>query len=159
MTTLHHRFVILSLFLLLALWLAPVALASPPTPTGGSFIVTSATMSDVRAAGPNTIFSWRVTFENTGALDGPSVATLRCVVRPTGQGRCHGPETFTGSVAGRSGTAVFQDTIAVDTVQGTVSGRFVIVSGTGDLATLRGQGTFQARGSTGSYTLNMHFDG
>jgi hypothetical protein len=159
MHTLYRRLVVTSLLLLLAHGLAPLASASPAIPDGGAFTVTNAVESNVRFAGPVKIYDWQVFFENTGALDGPSVALLHCVVGPSGQGRCHGRETFTGTVAGRSGTSVFYDTIAVDTVRGTVQGQYVIISGTGGLAALRGGGTFQAVGANGTYTMKARFVG
>jgi hypothetical protein len=37
-------------------------------------------------------------------------------------------------------------------------GQSTIVGGTGDLTNLEGEGTFQRRGSTGTYTVRYRFD-
>jgi Protein of unknown function (DUF3224) len=84
----------------------------------------------------------------TGTFSGTLLADEWLVVRPDGAITLHASETFTGSVANRAGTVTVVVTGNSD--GGTFLGHFAIQSGTGDLATLRGQGSFTGDAQTGA---------
>lgn len=136
---------------MLLLAASPVAAAGTLIPASGSFVEVSFVQSNVRGVGGITLFDFTATDTLSGTLSGTSVVQGSCVVRASSQGVCHALETFTGSVAGRSGTAIFRDVLFLDLATGASRGSFAVVGGTGNLATLRGYGTFEGRG-TGPYT-------
>jgi hypothetical protein len=82
----------------------------------------------------------------TGDVVGTGVATMLQVLHGDGSASFCALERVSGTVAGRSGTFVLQDSglLAAD---GHVVGRWFVVpgSGTGDLAGLRGEGGFDAQ--------------
>jgi hypothetical protein len=59
-------------------------------------------------------------------------------------------------VAGQPGTVQFQDVVFLEQ-GGALRGTFVIVAGTGNLATLHGRGTFQGAAGAGTYTAQVFF--
>ncbi len=61
------------------------------------------------------------------------------------------------SIRLRSGTAQFMNVFLVDLVTGVFSGRFTALGGTGGLANLQAQGTFDGTGATGTYSLQITF--
>ena len=135
-----------------------IAQAAPPTPASGSLVQTQpSVVRDVRAAGGNTIIAHTLTLAATGAFTGILVADERYVVHPKGVTTYQAEATFTGTVDGRAGTFVMRYAGRGDAA--TFPGRFVILHGTGDLATLRGQGTFALSALTGAgaYTGTFHF--
>ena len=148
---------IIMLFLIPAvLLLLPVAHATTPTGVSGSFNVTGATTTSTRMADGTTIVTQTLTFSITGGFKGAGSESARTVTDSTGFSTSHARFTFTGTISGRTGTATF---VVVSTGQGTtVMGTFTVVSGTGDLADLHGQGTFQATGAVGTYSAQIHFD-
>ena len=96
-----------------------------------------------------------------GDVTGRGVATFLQVLNADGSATFCALERVTGSLAGRQGTFVLQDTgsLAAD---GSVSGTWHVVpgSGTGELAGLRGEGGFAARlGQNAEITLDHWFEG
>jgi uncharacterized protein DUF3224 len=88
----------------------------------------------------------RIHVEETfsGDIEGEGVAEFLQVARADGSASFVGVERVAGSVAGKEGTFVLQDS---GTVEGkVVSGEWFVVpgSGTGELAGLRGTGGFRA---------------
>jgi hypothetical protein len=74
------------------------------------------------------------------------------------QSQDHAPKaTFTGTGDGRNGTAEFWNVLEVDFATGSFSGRFTALDGTGELASLQGQGTFEGTGATGTNALRITF--
>ncbi len=95
-----------------------------------------------------------------GDVTGSGVATFLQVLRADGSASFCGLERVTGSVLGRAGSFVLQDEGELDTA-GNVAGRWHVVagSGTGDLAGLRGTGTFTAElGQRSVVTLDHWFE-
>lgn len=94
-----------------------------------------------------------------GDIEGQGVVRFLQAIRPDGSASFVGIERVTGSVGGRGGTFLLQDT---GTVEGNVvSGMWFVVpgSGTGELAGLRGEGGFTARlGEDADVTLQYWFD-
>jgi CO dehydrogenase/acetyl-CoA synthase gamma subunit (corrinoid Fe-S protein) len=115
---------------------------------------------DKPGAGPDLV---RIHVEEsfTGDLTGDGVATMLQVLRSDGSATFCALERVTGSLAGRTGTFVFQDTGALAT-DGQVEGTWFVVpgSGTGELSGLRGEGGFTAvLGQHASATLTYWFEG
>src|SRR6266508_145879 len=150
-------FVVLGTLPLVLLLSSPAAATGPPAAATGSFTQVSFTSSDERVVGAVFMFDFTETDVLTGTLTGTSVLEGSCVVRPTGTASCQALETFTGTVDGRSGTAEFWNVFEVDGATGSFSGRFTALGGTGDLASLQGQGTFEGTGTTGTYALRITF--
>jgi hypothetical protein len=144
----------LSLVLLLS---SRAAAIGAPAAATGSFTQVSFSTSNERVVGVVFMFDFMETDLLTGTLTGTSVLEGSCAVPPTGAASCHALETFTGTVDGRAGTAQFWNVFEVDVVTGSFSGRFTALGGTGDLANLHGQGTFEGTGTTGTYALRITF--
>jgi hypothetical protein len=142
---------------LILLLLGPgAAAAAVLVPASGGFVQTSFAQTNVRTVDGVTLFDFTETDTLTGTFAGTSVLHGACVVRATGAGTCVARETFTGSVAGRAGTAEFQDVIALEP-GGAAHGRFAVVGGMGDLGGLHGTGTFQGAHGAGTYTGQLVF--
>jgi hypothetical protein len=147
---------------LAVLLIGATAYTQPPQPLsgGGTFEDILVTVVSTRQAGPNTISEQLLTVTATGTLDGAATSLIICVTDPTGKGVCHATTTFAGSVDGHEGTLEIQDEFRVN---GTVveAAYFTIVSGTGELATLHGHGSFTGDlspgGVGGSYTMEYFF--
>jgi hypothetical protein len=146
----------LTLSLAISLLATDLAAAAEPFEASGTTVTTNSIQSNIRSV-PVPGCACRVTlFDDTesvivsGAFSGTGVIELSCrVPSSTLQGRCHGTETFTGTVAGRSGTATFEETTFFDLTTGASHGSFTVVSGTGGLRNLRGHGTFEGNSYTG----------
>ena len=131
--------------------------AAPPTSASGSFSTPApATNVVTRSAGPNTIITDTLGSVLSGTFSGTSVLQERYVLRADGSFIERAVETFTGTVNGVAGTATFVDVITGD-LTSSFHGSFVVVSGTGGLANLRGQGTFEGSSITGigTYTAQI----
>lgn len=94
-----------------------------------------------------------------GDIEGEGVVRFLQAVRADGSASFVGIERVTGSVGGRTGTFLLQDT---GTVQGSVvSGTWFVIpgSGTGELTGLRGEGGFTANlGENADVTLDYWFE-
>jgi hypothetical protein len=134
-----------ALFLLLPVPVASAA-GAMTVAASGTFTITSLTPTVVQTVGGVTILDVKSTTSFTGTFTGTSVAEATCIVQATGQGTCFGPETFTGTVAGRSGTVQFFDTYAITNTS--VQGQAVITGGT---AGVQGRVTFQGGLTSGTY--------
>jgi len=137
---------------------AAVLLAEPVgatslMPASGTFVDVT-TSTQVRMADGNLIISQTVTQTLMGTFTGTASQQATTVVHPTGAANFFGAETCTCTVAGKTGSLVFEFSgkVAPD---GSFEGQFVITGGTGELANLDGRGTIQ---SPGTYTGVIHFD-
>ncbi len=156
-------FAVLGSFLLVAT--TPAAANSPVT--GEGYLEYFANIVDMRTADGNTFMD---TTENTvwyGTLSGTSFDVGKVVIHPSGNWNYRAIGDFTGTVDGKSGTLqmllVGSRPDAISEWQGT----WVILSGTGELEDLHGQGTFWGLGYTGNppdvpgridYAGITHFD-
>src|SRR5437899_828256 len=122
-----------------ALLTVPKAQAQP-IPASGSTTDCEHVIS-VRTAGRNTIITLEITVCFHGTFEGTWVGTERDRFHADGTGTIQGSGVFSGTVNGRSGTMVFSYEVSV-TRNGDVT-HWVVNQGTGDLAGLSGQGTFQ----------------
>ena len=95
----------------------------------------------VQTVGRNTIITLEITACIHGTFEGTWVGTERDVIHPNGTVTIQLSGVFSGTVNGRSGTMVFSYQVSI-TRNGDVT-HWVVNQGTGDLAGLSGQGTFQ----------------
>jgi hypothetical protein len=124
----------------------------PSIAASGSYTVTSFVASNSRTEGQVTLFDFTGTEDLTGTFSGTVAFEGSCAVRPAGIASCVARETFTGTVAGPAGTVVWLAPAQLSLDSGSISGKFIIVSGTGDLAGLHGEGTFAGSLGPGTYT-------
>lgn len=90
-----------------------------------------------------------------GDLSGETTIDCLMYYAPDGTATVVGLERFVGTLAGRSGTFVQQSTAAYGGTEVHATAKVLAGSGTGDLRSVRGDGTWAApHGSTGSYTLD-----
>jgi Protein of unknown function (DUF3224) len=143
------------IIVLAALSVVPALASGPPLAASGAFTQLSFVQTNVRIVGGATLFTFTETDSLSGTFNGTSVIDGACVVRPSQQAVCQAVETFTGTVVGSAGTVVFRDVIVLDLTTNAAQGSFTIVSGTGDLATLHGHGTFQGAGGSGTYAAQL----
>ena len=122
-----------------ALLTVPKAQAQP-IPASGSTTDCEHVIS-VRTAGRNTIITLEITVCFHGTFEGTWVGTERDRFHADGTGTVQGSGVFSGTVNGRSGTMVFSYQVSA-TRNGDVT-HWVVDQGTGGLAGLSGQGTFQ----------------
>ncbi len=154
--------------ILFALVLAGAALLTPavthaqpltqPIPASGTFaLLGPPEVLSSQTVGGTTFITQRSRYRLTGTFTGTTVAEERVILLPTGDQILVGQHTFTGTVAGRSGTARFVTVARGDATA--FQGQFTILSGTGGLANLRGQGTFEgsAQTFTGTYAGTLFF--
>ena len=161
----HFRMRLLTLLLAAGAALAagqPVA-ASTPIPVAGTFFFVAAPVpSDFRTADGNAFVTL---FFPAGVLTGDITGTfteqLHFVTHPDGSQNVQGNATCTCTVAGRTGALVF-DNIAGTTNTSGVSHAHFVLSGSGGLADLHGQGTAivspTPQGLLGVYTAQYSFD-
>ena len=142
----------------LLLSLAPVtAHEEMPIAASGDFFFTSVVITGVEVEEDEMIITQIITSELTGTFIGSSVAEFTIVIDlETGEVEFQAMSTFTGTVAGISGTTVFS--IEGEGVGDSSQGEFEIVSGTGDLANLEGDGTFEITLGVGTYSGQLEFD-
>ena len=144
-------------FLLLQL---AVVYAKPPTAVSGSFDYTFKT-TGMREADGN-LFLYATEDEIwEGDFTGTSHAVFRVEMFNSGFWNVWLRSSFTGTVLGKSGTLVIQ-LVGKKPAEEDWHGQWVILSGTGELANLRGQGTwwgpgFDAPGPDIYYMGQVHF--
>jgi Protein of unknown function (DUF3224) len=80
----------------------------------------------------------------TGDFTGKGTSTLLLVYPPTGVASFAGVQTFEGTLAGRSGTFVLQQSGTFQDSTATVRWSVVPGSATGELAGLRGEGGYES---------------
>lgn len=132
--------------------------ATEPISGGGTFTVTSTEITSTQVTDDgDVILTILVTSTLTGIMEGTTVAEERAVVHPDGLITVNTFDTFTGTVNGIAGTAVFRVVGVIDAT-GALTGQFSIFGGTGGLANLRGQGTIEGVGDVGTYAVDIHFD-
>jgi Protein of unknown function (DUF3224) len=119
----------------------PVA-ASTPTPVAGTFFfVQPPVQSGFRLAGGNSFFT--LSFPAgvvTGDITGSFTEQIHVVAHPDGSQNIQGNSTCTCAVGGRTGTLVFDNITGTTNTSGVADAHFVL-SGSGGLAGLHGQGT------------------
>ena len=161
------RFPMRTLTLLLAAGAALVAVqpavASTPIPVAGTFFFVAAPVpSDFRMADGNAFVTlFFPAGVVTGDITGTFTEQLNVVTHSDGSQNIHGNATCACAVAGRTGTLVFDNIVGTTNPSGLSEAHFVL-SGSGGLAGLHGQGTAVVsptpRGPFGVYTAQYSFD-
>ena len=152
--------------LLSTLWMPVVHATRPTTGSGWFDQLIPEEGGEVRVAGGNTIVHvWGGGGTLFGIFEGIWIHDEWMVVHPSGKATLHGvwdtPEgvTFNGVY---SGTVHVRYWGTVNLATGVFQGKWVILSGTGDLANLRGQGTVWFDPAIDPnyvhYTVQYHFD-
>ena len=138
----------------------PASATTPATGTGGWEPPAPPVTISSRSADGNTIVTQVLVLNDTGVLTGTDIDTITYTFHPDGTVTFTAITAYTGMVAGRSGTISFHiegtgNTVSFQGQIQTLSG-----TGTGALATLHAQGTFQGSFTTGAgtYVLQYHFD-
>ena len=138
--------------------LAPLAAAHDvEIAASGDFVFTSVVVISTVVEEDEVIITQTFTQDFTGTFIGSAVGEVTIVMDlETGEFEFQGMSTFTGTVAGLSGTTVisFEGEGLGDSFQG----EFEIVSGTGELANLEGDGTVEATLGVGTYSGQLEFD-
>jgi hypothetical protein len=143
---------------LAALLLTQPALATTPSQGSGTFTF-AATPTSTRTAGGNTFLTLTGTEAISGAITGAATVDFTQVIHSSGQSNSNGLITCACTVGGRSGTAVFRfEGSGAFTAADPFAGQFVVLSASGGLSGLHGDGTFSAIGAAGTYTFRWHFD-
>jgi hypothetical protein len=147
-------FILTLLVSTLAVGALPPASAAPPMPVNSTYLV---------KLGPRTVepmpnTDLQIINEMNQATAAGTFATapdgisfqVRAILRPaTGEGIFSSVAMFNGSVAGVAGTALL-GFVGTTTNFTTYQGDWVVLSGTGGLTNLRGQGTFLQSGANGT---------
>ncbi len=123
----------------------------------GTFTIENTTTTSVRQDGQNKIYSYIEHGVNAGDLSGSYTFEETLTLYPDNTGTFSGNITCTCTVAGKSGTLQYSIT-GTSAASGSFQGQTFDYRGTGDLAKLHGQGTFQGQGSQGTYSSQLHFD-
>lgn len=129
---------------------------SPIFHATATFTVTGVTINSVRHEGDNTIINQTLTGNYTGDFVGTFTDDFTVVVHADGSNVFHAFQHFVGSVQGHSGT-LFSRFEGTGIASGTFEGQLTILSGGGDLEDLRGTGTFDGAGPTGTFAFRLHF--
>ena len=144
---------------LMTLSIAPAAWATAPTSGSGTLTPISFTVTNFYTKDGNAF----VTATEVDDLSGPLLGTWtttdeKIVFHPNGLLNFQETDHFVGTVAGRSGTLDVQF-VGTGNAATTFEGQFAILSGTGDLANLNGQGTMLGDSTTGAatYMIQYHF--
>ena len=137
------------------------AWATTPTVGTGTFTDSGFDTFFARQAGSSGVAFFETNFAGsfTGILTGSCSAFIEDTFEPNAPLIFSGSYTCTGSVDSHPGTFVLQfvgTQILSPTIQPYVGQ--LVLSGTGVLANVHGQGTFQGRACCGTYTVEVHFD-
>ncbi len=132
---------------------APVYADTPLQGGGELFGLTQTSMEEDQDVGTERM----LTAHTNGTLNGTISAEVTCVKTPTQQDTCQGMATFEGDVEGVQGTLVIESEFTVDGPN-LEAGSLTVLSGTGELASLRGGGTFSGNfaSADGTYTVLFH---
>jgi type II secretory pathway pseudopilin PulG len=134
-----------------------IATATANFTAKGTFTILSRTNISVRQDGQNRIYSYTQQEVDYGDVTGSLTVEETSIVHPDNTANFSGTSTCTCTVAGKSGTLIYSYT-GTSTANGSFQGQTFDGHGTGDLAKLHGQGTFQGQGLHGTYSSELHFD-
>ncbi len=157
-------FLLLLVMVLAFMQWAPVS-ASAPTDVVGKLFYVPYLAGEPKIVGGNTFLK---TYEDSwweGTLEGYSYDECKVVVHRSGLWTYNAKAYFSGSVDGRTGELTLRLNGRRPDAFSEWTGQWVILSGTGELANLHGQGTFYGPGSpgfgeVGEITIEgqVHFD-
>ncbi len=123
----------------------------------GTFTILKRTTTNIRQDGPNKIYSLTQQEVDSGDVSGSYTVEETLILHPDNTGNFSGTSTCTCTVAGKSGILMWSYT-GTSTANGSFQGQDFDVHGTGDLAKLHGQGTFQGQGTHATYSSELYFD-
>jgi hypothetical protein len=133
---------------------APATQASVPVTGTGTGVLTSLIVTETWYADGNTFGTTEGTEIHHGVQEGTVTLTSTFAIHPSGNFTYNGIGICACTVAGRTGTFVYRFEARGDSLSSPAVGTFTILYGDGDLATLRGHGTFEGA----LYTFDYHFD-
>jgi hypothetical protein len=133
------------------------ALASPPTPSSGTFSLVTATVTSSTTAGGNTFLTVTRTAALTGTYTGTSTDEARIIIHADGSASITGSGVCACTVDGRSGTIEYRFE-GTGIFPATVDGQYVIGHGTGGLEGLHAEGPFSGSFMAVAYGGQHHFD-
>lgn len=133
-----------------------VALATPPQEASGTFVLTAADVTEVHEAGANVIIEQDVVYVLTDTFAGAAQGEERLVIHPNGKVTLEGWVVCDCTVDSMSGDVTFRYNLTAE--GGSFEGRFTVASATGELTSLRSQGTFGGADGAGTYAGRVHFD-
>jgi len=135
--------------------------ASATFTANGTFSILNTTTTSTQQNGQNTIYSLTQQGVDDGDLTGSFTDEETSTSHPDNTSTFSGRATCTCTVVGKSGTLMYSFT-GTSAADGSFKGQVFDFQGTGDLANLHGQGTFQGQGSNGiyhgTYSDQLHFD-
>jgi len=141
--------------------------STPPTSASGKWCYTPH-IKDMREADGNTFmeaYTETPPDEWTGTFDGKSKDVYSAVILSTGAWNAGGVALFDGAVGNRKGTLVIWFSGKRPDAKADWSGKWVILRGIGELANLRGEGTWWGPGAPDvgkrgcvDYSGKIHFD-
>ena len=141
------------------------ALADPPENAEGVWGYFPVLAGAPKEAGCNTFLPTYDDAVWTGTFEGEAIDNGTVVIHCNGKVSYDGTSSFVGEVNGESGTLEMSSVGKCCDENGHWKGQWVILSGTGGLATLRGQGTWFGPGAGGLYNYgeveyegNIHFE-
>ncbi len=136
-----------------------VALASAPIHTTASGTLLSHTQNLIRSADGNLTFSAVDVVAFSGGITGTATDTYTFTVHPEGSITGHGIETCSAcTIGGRTGGYTENFSFTATSNFASFEGQFAVLSGSGGLDGLRGEGTFQGAGFSETINLNYHFE-
>jgi hypothetical protein len=130
---------------------------SQPFPANGTATGVSSTTIHVVQEESNKISSITEQWVSYGGIMGSFTDEETSILHPDNTATFSGSSTCICTVAGKSGTLMWSFT-GTGTADGSYQGQFFDFHGTGDLAQLHGQGTFQGQGSHMTYSTELYFD-
>jgi hypothetical protein len=143
------------------LWLvlAPTVYAEETVPASGTEATTLSPVS-TRAADGNTFIGFTLAESWQGTFAGTRVGSGSVVIHPDGSIDAQSSGIFTGTIAGRSGTAVMRFHVSGTFAAATVI--FTVTDGTGGLAGVHAEGTETVSATAplsvaGTYSAVVHF--
>jgi hypothetical protein len=155
-----HRLFAVSLAAIALFLVVPFAAsASAPIHTTASGTLLSHTQTLIRSSDGNLTFSAVDIVAFAGGETGTATDTYTFTVHPDGSITGHGTETCSAcTIGGRTGGYTENFSFTATANFATFAGQFAILSGSGGLSGLRGEGTFQGAGFTEVINLNYHFE-
>jgi hypothetical protein len=145
--------------LLVTLLFVQPALATTPSGGSGTFTFAAAPTQPSRTAGGNTFLTLSGTEAISGAITGAATVDFTQVIHSSGEANSNGLITCTCVIGTSSGTVVFRfEGSGAFTAADPFAGQFTVLSASGGLSGLRGDGTFSAIDGGGTYTFRWHFD-
>ena len=130
-----------------------------PSTAIGFIAATGFTITGASFADGNTFMTITVTTMLTGTLSGTGVDLASLLVHSDGTFNAQHLSTCTCSFDGQSGTLNSIFNLKGSMVTRVAIGQWTILSGTGGLSTLRGQGTLNGAPFVGAdYSLQIHFE-